>query len=58
MKWMIEQEDGGRLEQDDRERGDGEEDAGREWSRMMDGRWREVGGECGRTGGGENGEDA
>ncbi len=56
MKRMIEQEDGGRLEQDDRG-GDGEEDGGREWSRMMDGRWREDGGECGGTGGGENGED-
>ncbi len=46
MKGMIEQEDGGgdgeedggRLEQDDRE-----EDGGRGWSRMMGGRWREDG---------------
>ncbi len=32
MTGMIEQEDGG---------GDGEEDGGKGWSRMMDGRWRE-----------------
>ncbi len=47
-EWGMEQNDGG---------ADGEEDGGRGWSRMMDGRWREDGGECGGTGGGENEED-